>query len=128
MGLVPKTTKAEVKIFGGFSIVRIFGIVLSGGAGIIIGAVLPYQWLQIVLSVFFVILFFILSGKAPSNPTQNFARGMSNMFRYALRRKKFYGDTSKEYTAFLERKNKRDKSSERKEKKKFKVSKKREKN
>lgn len=118
MGLVPKTTKAEVKIFGGFSIVRIFGIVLSGGAGIIIGAVLPYQWLQIILSVFFVILFFILSGKAPSNPTQNFARGMSNMFRYFLRRKKFYGDTSKEYIALMERRDKSDKSKKRKKSRK----------
>lgn len=126
MGLVPKTTKAEVKVFGGFSMVRIFGIILSAGVGIMLGIVLPYDWLQIVLSAFFVILFLILSGKAPSNPKQNFARGMSNMFRYFLSRKKFYGDTSKEYTALMERRDKHDKSQERKKSRK-KIQKKRKK-
>lgn len=103
MGLVPKTTKSEVKIFRGLSMSRLIGFIIAGGMGYIIGGVFTYDWLQIVFSVAFIIIFFIASGKAPTNPTKSFAHGLVMFIQYLLLPKKLYGDGSVEYKNFIER-------------------------
>lgn len=104
MGLVPKTTKSDIKIIKGLTLGRLIGFIVAGGMGYIIGGTLPYGWLQIVFSVTFIIIFFIASGKAPTNPTKSFAHGLMIFIQYLLLPKKLYGKGSIEYKNFIERK------------------------
>ncbi len=103
MGLVPKTTKSEVKIHRGLSLFRLIGFIAAGGIGYIIGGVFPYDWLQVVFSITFIVIFFIASGKAPTNPTISFARGLMLFIQYLLMPKNLYGNGSVEYINFVER-------------------------
>lgn len=101
MGLVPKTTKSEVKFFGGLTMSKIIGIVACGGAGLVFGAALPSA-LQILLSVVLIILFFICTSKAPSNPKKTFIKGLLEWLTFLFCKKRFYGVNTSEY-ADLER-------------------------
>lgn len=103
MGLVPKTTKSEIKVFRNLSITRVIGLIAAGGIGLTIGSILPYNWLQIVLSVAFILLFMIASGKAPTDPTKPFAQGLLQYIRFTLMPKKLYGKKTKEYIEYKER-------------------------
>ena len=97
MGLVPKTTKSEVKFFGGLTLSKIIGIVACGGAGLVFGAALPSA-LQILLSVVLVILFFICTAKAPSNPKKTFIKGLFEWLTYLFSKKRYYGTNTEEYS------------------------------
>lgn len=103
MGLVPKTTKSDIKIVKGLTLGRLIGFIAAGGMGYIIGGAFPYDWLQVAFSVTFIVIFFIASGKAPTNPTKNFARGLMLFIQYLLLPKKLYGNGSVEYKNFMER-------------------------
>lgn len=103
MGLVPKSTRSEIRVFHGFTLMKIMGIVVSGGIGFALGSALPYQWLQFVISIGFIVLFCILSGKAPTNPKYTFAKGLAFYFAYLVSRKKLYGVSSEEYMDFCKR-------------------------
>jgi hypothetical protein len=103
MGLVPKTTKSEVKVFRNLSVTRVIGLIASGGMGLTIGSMLPYDWLQIGLSLAFVILFMIASGKAPTDPTKPFVIGLLQYVTYKLMPKKLYGKNTEEYIEYKER-------------------------
>ncbi len=103
MGLVPKSTKSEIKVFHGFTLTKLLGMVISGGLGYMFGIVLPYAWLQLIMSAFFIVVYFILSGKAPTNPKYSFAKGLAFLIGFIFSKKKLYGCSSEEYLDMCER-------------------------
>lgn len=101
MGLVPKTTKSEVKFFGGLTMPKIMGLFVSAGAGVVFGRSFG-SFGQIILSIVFIVIFYILTGKAPNNPKIKFISGLGGFFAYIFRKKKFYGNDSEEYHYYLD--------------------------
>lgn len=116
MGLVPKTTKSEVKFFAGLTISKIIGIFIFGGLGILLGSFLPTV-LQILLSVVLVLIFFIASGRAPSNPKITFFQGLKQWIAFCLRKKHFYGTETEEYIDLERRESDRERKKAKKAKK-----------
>lgn len=117
MGLVPKTTKSEVKFFGGLTMPKIMGLFVSAGLGVVLGN--SFSGLgQLALSGIFIAIFFIATAKAPTNPKITFIVGMAAFFTFLLRKKKLYGPSSDEYKEFREKINaKEEKRNARKRKK-----------
>lgn len=116
MGLVPKTTKSEVKFFAGLTISKIIGIFIFGGLGILLGSFLP-AILQILLSVVLVILFLIATSKSPSNPKIPFIQGLKQWIAFCLRKKHFYGTETDEYIDLERRESDRERKKAKKAKK-----------
>lgn len=103
MGLVPKSTKTEIKFFFGLTLQRILICLLVmmisfSAAQSIIDNVL----IQLVLSVMTVILTLVLTGKSPTNPQQTFAKGLLLFILHFLEPKNFYGNDSEEYADYKE--------------------------
>lgn len=90
MGLVPKQSKSETKIYKSFTLMRILGLVFT----VIISSVLSnicapsLSWLFI---GFCIIVYLILSSKAPDNRTKSFFKGLCAWIRYLFFSKKLYG-------------------------------------
>jgi hypothetical protein len=105
MGMIPKKTKSETKVFKGLTAQRFLGlfmvIMLSAMIGQLIGGVL--QWLFIAFSL---IVYFVLSGKSPSNPTQSFAKGLIEFIRFKIDNQTFLGTTNADYIAANSKKEK----------------------
>lgn len=96
MGLVPKSTKSDVKFFAGLTIGKIMGIFICGGAGMLFGTFMS-GGKQILLSLVFIGIFLIATSKAPSNPKITFFQGLKNWLRFIFSRKRYYGQYSEEY-------------------------------
>lgn len=116
MGLVPKSTKSEVKFFAGLTISKIIGIFIFGGMGILLGSFLP-TILQILLSVILVVFYFIATSKAPSNPKITFFAGLKNWIAFLFRTKHYYGANTEEYIDFERRESERERKKGKKGKK-----------
>lgn len=104
MGLVPKTTKAEVKFFFGLTLQRIIICVLVMMISLSAAqSVTDNLIVQVALSVIAVILTLILTGRSPTNPQQTFAKGLLLFIFHFLEPKKYYGDESEEYQKLKEK-------------------------
>lgn len=117
MGMVPKKTKSENKVFRGLTAQRFLGlfcvIILSAMIGQLIGGVL--KWLFIIFSL---AVYFILTAKSPSSPLESFARGLINFITFKFDNKIFIGTTNKDYIEYMTNKEKKNETkSNRKEKK-----------
>lgn len=109
MGLVPKTTKAEVKFFFGLTLQRIIICVLVMMISLSAAqSVTDNLIVQVALSVIAVILTLILTGRSPTNPQQTFAKGLLLFIFHFLEPKKYYGDESEEYKNLKEQEAQKD--------------------
>lgn len=103
MGYIPKTTKAEVKLFRGLSVQRIVILIFAGMiANTVLSSIVSNVWLQILGDLLAVVLAFILSGKSPSNPHKKFFFGLIDYLFYVTAPKKMYGTKTEEYKRFYE--------------------------
>lgn len=103
MGYIPKTTKAEVKLFKGLSVQRIVVLIFTGMiANTALSKVVNNVWLQILGVIIALVLAFILSGKSPSNPHKKFLFSQIDYFFYLTAPKKMYGTDTDEYRRFYE--------------------------
>ena len=102
-GVVPKKTKATTTVVKGLDATRFFGviavIVLTNFVGEIFGGVGKYLFMG-----FSVVVFFVLTSKAPSNPTEPFYVGLIRFAKFMCRNKTYYGTHSKQYQDFEENK------------------------
>lgn len=102
-GVVPKKTKATTTVVKGLDATRFFGvigvIVVTNFVGDLFGGVLKYLFMG-----FCVAVFFILTAKSPSNPTQPFYVGLVSFIKYLCRNKTYYGTSSEQYKKFEENK------------------------
>lgn len=77
MGTVPKSTKADIKFFLGLSLQRIGIAIMVGFVSFsICQEMISNAWLQIIMSLIFVAISLVLSGRSPSNPRITFAKGL----------------------------------------------------
>lgn len=119
MGLVPKSTKAEIKFFFGLTLQRIVICVLVMMISLSVAqSITDNLWIQVALSVISVILTLILTGRSPTNPHQTFAKGLMLFIFHFLEPKKYYGDESEEYIKLKEQEAQKDEIKRRKENKK----------
>ncbi len=89
MGMIPKTTKEEIKIVGGLSLARIVGAVMILIFSTSVGETIVASKLVIPFTAYLLILYMILTSKS-SNPKKTFAVAMIDYFKYLF--------TNKEYT------------------------------
>jgi len=98
-GIVPKKTKATTTVVKGLDATRFFGliaiIIISNIVGDVFDGFMKYFFIGFCIAVFFV-----LTAKSPTNPTQRFYIGLISFFRYVFRNKQYYGTHSKEYEEF----------------------------
>lgn len=122
MGMVPKSTKAEVKFIFGLSIQRVLICILVMFASFSAAQkVISSTLIQIVISIISVVIALILTGKSPSNPQKNFAKGLLSFIFQMLEPKDLYGTDTDEYKEYMEyevKRNENRKTKKGKEKKK----------
>ena len=119
MGYIPKTTKAEVKLFRGLSVQRIVILVLTGMiVNNILSKVVSNIWLQLIGDLVALIIAMILTSKSPSNPHKKFLFGLLDYIFYLTSPKKMYGTRTEEYKRFREREEKRNEKRTKKQKRK----------
>lgn len=122
MGMVPKSTKAEVKFIFGLSIQRVIICIIAMFASFSAAQqMISSTLIQIVISIASVIIALILTGKSPSNPKKNFAQGLLSFIFQLLEPKDLYGTDTDEYKEYMEyevKRNENRKTKKGKEKKK----------
>lgn len=100
-GVVPKKTKATTTVVKGLDATRFFGmiavLVITNFVGELFGGVGKYLFMG-----FAVVVFFVLTSKAPSNPTEPFYVGIVRFAMFMCRNKTYYGTHSKQYQEFEE--------------------------
>lgn len=103
MGMVPKSTKAEVKFIFGLSIQRVLICVLAMFASFSAAQkVISNVLIHIILSIAAVVIALILTGKSPSNPQKSFAKGLLSFLFQLLEPKDMYGTDTDEYKEYME--------------------------
>lgn len=97
MGLVPKQTKTEVKMSRGLTLYRMFGLIITLMFSAMFGSSFIYSKLLLPFIIFCVVVFLILTSKAPTNPNKSFAKGLWEFITFKKNTKRFYGANSEEY-------------------------------
>lgn len=119
MGLVPKSTKADIKFFFGLTLQRIIiALIVMMISFTAAQSIVNNILIQIALSVISVILALVLTGKSPTNPQQTFAKGLLLFIYHFLEPKKYYGNESEEYKNLKQQEAQKDEIKRRKENKK----------
>ncbi len=104
MGTVPKSTKADIKFFFGLSLQRIGIAIMVGFVSFsICQETISNAWLQIIMSLIFVAISLVLSGRSPSNRRITFAKGLILFVLNFFEPKKLYGTETEEYRTYKER-------------------------
>ncbi|WP_295211608.1 hypothetical protein [Ruminococcus sp.] len=104
MGTVPKSTKADVKLVMGLSAQRIAICIVVGLISFsICQEFITNSILQVAVSIIFIIISLILSGKSPTNPQITFAKGLILFVFHFLEPKTFYGQDTDEYRLYKEK-------------------------
>lgn len=94
MGMIPKSTTSENKIWKNFTMPRIIGLIIAFVMGIFIGPLLCQTWGSVLLTAGNVIGFFILSAKDVTNPRQKFYMGYKAWLISHIKPKTYYSDTA----------------------------------
>ena len=102
MGLVPKQTKTEVKISGGLTLYRTFGLIVTTMLAAMVGSTIVYSKLLLPFIIFCIAVYLILTSKSPSNPNKKFYKGLIEFLTFKKNVKKFYGTNTKEYKKSIE--------------------------
>lgn len=97
MGLVPKKTKAEIKVSRGLTLYRMFGLIITFMLSSMIGSSLVYSSLLLPFIIYCAVVFLILTSKSPSNPNKSFYKGLIEFLFFKRDNKKFYGVNTDEY-------------------------------
>ena len=102
MGLVPKQTKAEIKVSRGLTLYRMFGLIVTLILSAMVGSTFIYSKLLLPFIIFCVVVFLILTSKSPTNPNKSFYKGLIEFLSFKKNIKKFYGANSDEYIRSVE--------------------------
>lgn len=91
MGLVPKKTKAEQRVFRHLNLTKIVGFIITLALASQISDMFVNPKLNIVFILFCCVEFFILSGKSPSDPCKCFALAWLDWLMYLFSPKTLSG-------------------------------------
>jgi uncharacterized protein YacL len=128
MGMIPKSTKSDVKIWKGIGLMKFLGIIMTLMISFLIAPLLFSSGaLKIFFIVFCVVVFIICTLKSPTDPNKSFIKGLMDFLKFKVRIKDIYGNNGEEYEAYRkeceereakkeQRFNKRKERKERKEK------------
>lgn len=82
MGIMLKKTKAQIKIWRSFTLMRLVGLLMAVMIAMMLGKVLVIKWLQIPFMIFVAIVYIILSGRSPTNPQISFWQGLKKWLKF----------------------------------------------
>ncbi len=94
MGMIPKSTTSENKLWKNFTMSRIIGLIIALVMGIFIGSLVCQTWGSVLLTAGNVIGFFVLSAKDVTNPRQKFYMGYKAWLVSHIKPKTYYSDTA----------------------------------
>ena len=103
MGMIPKSTTAERKIWKNITMSRIIGLMIAGVMGFILGSVFCTNWGALLMVAGNLIGFFILSSHDIVNPRQKFYVGYQSWLKSFVKKKVFYGDETEEAEKYYRR-------------------------
>lgn len=117
MGMIPKKTKSETKVFKGLTAARFLGLfvvmMISSMIGALLGGII--QWIFIAFSI---IVYFVMTGRSPTNPTKPFAKGLASFISFKFDNKVFIGTTNEDYLEYVRKQEIADEKKRRKAEKK----------
>lgn len=95
MGMMPKKTKAETKVYRNLTLARIFGLIIALLIGFLLSKLVYYRFAPLVI-IFTVALYFVASGKAPYKSKKSFYGGLKDYCSFLMRKRTYYGSQTKE--------------------------------
>lgn len=94
MGMIPKQTKASIRIIGTIGLYRLFGVLFVYTLGDVIGQlIVPNDTLKLFFTVFLCIGYFILTSKT-KNPNKYFATELKDYFVFLFSPKVYINDNN----------------------------------
>ena len=105
MGMIPKSTKSEIKIFNAISFMKILGLIIVIMVDMMFAPLIfSKNSLIILFTIFTCVVYIVGALKAPTDPTKVFAAGVRDWIFFKLSNKTLYGNNSKEYLEYMEEK------------------------
>lgn len=93
MGMIPKQTKATIRIIGTVGIYKLFGALIVMAFGDTLAtALIPNDVMRLLFVTFAIIVYFILSSKS-KNPNKYFITEMRDYLKYLFSQKIFVRNT-----------------------------------
>ena len=87
MGVVPKKTKAEQRIFRHINLTKIVGLIVTLMVSSQLANIMVSPKLGIPFIIFCSVIFLIMSGKSPSDPCKSFAEAWLEGLRFLMTNK-----------------------------------------
>lgn len=103
MGMIPKTTTAERKIWKNITMSRIIGIATAFVSGLLIGYVFCKTWATVILAITNTVGFYILSANDIVNPRQKFYMGYKAWLVSHIKPKTYFGNNTSEVVKYLKK-------------------------
>jgi NhaP-type Na+/H+ or K+/H+ antiporter len=101
MGMIPKTTKSDIKIFNNISVKKLAGFFMTFLLSYMLGSIIFEKMsVQFLFMGFALVVYLICMCKSPTNPDKVFILGLVDFLRFKFTKKKIYGNTSEEYSIF----------------------------
>ncbi|MBR1751879.1 MAG: hypothetical protein IJ740_18995 [Ruminococcus sp.] len=96
MGMIPKKTKAEIKIVKGLTAARLLGLMMVLMSATLVGQFIGglLQWAFV---AFAVVVYFILTGRSPTDPGKTFFRGLIDFINFKFDVKDMIGPSSPDH-------------------------------
>lgn len=121
MGMIPKNTRAKNKVLKGLTAMRFIGLMMTIMLSTMLGSFIG-GWLKFLFIGFCIVIFFILTSKAPTNPNKSFAKGVAEYLSFLADNKKMVGSGNKEYKRYCKWKEIKNAKNKKNRKPKFKKS------
>lgn len=96
MALMPKKTKADVKLTMGLTLTKLFGAFGAIMVGFLFSGAIS-KWLQLPFVIYCIIVFFVISKKDKHDPGKPFFKGVMSLFQYLILPKKYETMNGTEY-------------------------------
>ena len=97
MGMVPKSTKSETKIWKNISFFKIIGIITTIMISLGFSQILFTGAMRVFFIIFCTVTFIICTMRSPTDPNKSFIRGLGDFLKFKFRAKDIYGCGTEEY-------------------------------
>lgn len=103
MGMIPKSTTSETKIFKNFTVIRLFGSLAVAVMSLFIGQLFFATWGTVLFVIGNTLFFFLLNGKDIVNSRNKMYKGYLAWLQSLYSPHKFYGENTAEAVKLKER-------------------------
>lgn len=101
MGMVPKSTKSDVKIWHNLGLLKCLGFAATIIMCFLLSSILfSSEVLKIGFMIFSGIVYIICNIKSPTDPNKIFLKGLSDFLKFKIRSKDIYGNNSTEFEIY----------------------------